>query len=56
MNEIEVKKYELPKLEIKNYDEILEKSMNEEIRQGEEDEILRKIMQIYEIEEKNPER
>lgn len=37
-------------------DEILEKSINEEIRQGEEDEILRKIMQIYEIEEKNPER
>ena len=26
MNEIEVKKYELPKLEIKNYDEILEQA------------------------------
>lgn len=35
---------------------ISEKCIDEGVRQGEEDEILRKIMQIYEIEERNTER
>lgn len=36
--------------------EIMEKSISEDVRQGEEEEILRKIMNIYKIEERDSER
>lgn len=54
----EVGKILYPELEqdnlAKQYSEgILNKGMEEELRQGEEDEILRKIMHIYGIEERN---